>query len=161
MEKLDWYSRVSRQVINTSKSQIFFSPNTAIDLKLKWNSLHIRSVSTLGRYLGFNFNFSRHKVPHFHSLLDKINSKLQGWKAKLLSQAGGMTLIKSVISSLPLYTFSCFKIPEVTWIGQCNFWWGHENEHRKLHMVGQDALCQPIWRGGQSIKKLCWLIRSR
>jgi len=34
VEKLDWYSRVSRQVINTSKSQIFFSPNTAIDLKL-------------------------------------------------------------------------------------------------------------------------------
>ena len=42
VEKLDWYSRVSRQVINTSKSDIFFSPNTVIDLKLKWeNSLHI------------------------------------------------------------------------------------------------------------------------
>ena len=38
VEKLDWYSRVSRQVINTSKSQIFFSPNTAIDLKLKWET---------------------------------------------------------------------------------------------------------------------------
>ena len=48
VEKLDWYSRVSRQVINTSKSDIFFSPNTIIDLKLKWeNSLHIRSVKLL------------------------------------------------------------------------------------------------------------------
>ena len=110
-----------------------------------------QKCETPRRYLGFNFNFSRHRVPHFHSQLDKSNSKLQGWKAKLLSQAGRMTLIKSVISSLHLNTFS--------WT-LCNFWWGHENERRKLHMVCWDALCQSIWRGSWSLEKLRWLLRS-
>lgn len=38
------------------------------------------------------------------NLIDKLNSKLQGWKTKLLSQAGRTTLISSVLQSLPLYT---------------------------------------------------------
>lgn len=75
-------------------------------------ALNIVSVNQPGKYLGFNFNHSRNKAFQFQTLLDKVNLKLQGWKAKLLSQASRLNLIKSVLNSLPLYIFSCFKVPE-------------------------------------------------
>jgi len=37
-------------------------------------------------------------------------NKLQGWEGKLLSQAGGEVLMKSVIQAIPTFTMSCFKL---------------------------------------------------
>lgn len=38
--------------------------------------------------------------------------KLQGWKGKLLSQAGKMTLIKSVTAAIQQDLMSCFRLPK-------------------------------------------------
>jgi len=38
---------------------------------------------------------------------------LSRWKGKMISLAGRLTLIKAVISSMPLYLLSLFKIPRV------------------------------------------------
>ena len=64
----------------------------------------------------------------FQDLVVKMQAKLQGWKARILSQASRTTLIKSVLQSMPLYTFQCFKVSETI----CRkldatvraFWWG-------------------------------------
>ena len=58
---------------------------------------------------------------------------------------------------MPLYSFSCFKIPEAV----CNkldaitraFWWGHNPGERKFHLINWDTLCQPKARGGLGLKK--------
>ena len=58
---------------------------------------------------------------------------------------------------MPLYTFSCFKVPEVV----CNktdaisraFWWGHDQSERKLHLVSWDKICRPRKEGGLGLKK--------
>ena len=89
--------------------------------------------------------------------MDKLHSKLQGWKAKLFSQVGKTTLISSTVQSMPLYTFSCFKVPKVV----CNkmdaisraFWWGHDQSERKLHLVSCDKICRPRKEGGLGLKK--------
>ena len=60
---------------------------------------------------------------------------LQGWKAKLLSQAGRLTLINYVLHSLPIYNFSMFKAHK----NICHkldsiinaFWWGHDLDKKK------------------------------
>ena len=36
---------------------------------------------------------------------------MQGWKEKLLSQAGKEVMIKAVIQSIPAYSMSVFKLP--------------------------------------------------
>ena len=85
----------------------------------------------------------------------KVNSK--GGKAKLLSQAGRTTLISSVLQAMPLYTFSCLRIPKTI----CNkldaitraFCWGHELGDRKLHLINWDKICQPKCKGGLGLKK--------
>jgi len=36
---------------------------------------------------------------------------MQGWKEKILSQAGNEVMIKAVIQSIPAYSMSVFKLP--------------------------------------------------
>jgi hypothetical protein len=43
-------------------------------------------------------------------LIDRIGSRLQGWKGKLLSSAGRETLIKTVLSAQPIYHLTIFPI---------------------------------------------------
>lgn len=46
--------------------------------------------------------------------MDKVRAKLEGWKAKLLSFAGKLTLIKAVLTSVPIYTLASSYVPITT-----------------------------------------------
>ena len=84
--------------------------------------------------------------------------KIQGWKEKLLSQAGTEVLIKAIVQAIPTYTMSCFKLPT----GLCTeieslirkFWWRQKGERRKIHWVKWETLCQPKSDGGMGFKDL-------
>jgi hypothetical protein len=45
-------------------------------------------------------------------VLDKFQKRLGRWKSKLLSVGGRLTLLNSVLSSLPLFMFSFFEVPK-------------------------------------------------
>ena len=148
-----WYCSLSGQTINHSKSELFCSPNIDTSIQESLASyLQVNLVKEPSMYLGINFNLRGKNIADFQDLIDRVQKKLQGWKAKLLSQAGRCTLISSVLQSMPLYSFSCFKIPEAV----CNkldaitraFWWGHNPGERKLHLINWDTICQPKARGG-------------
>jgi hypothetical protein len=53
----------------------------------------------------------RAKRRAFNEIKDRVWWRLQGWKEKLLSQAGREILIKAVIQAIPTYAMSCFKFP--------------------------------------------------
>ena len=63
---------------------------------------------------------------------------MQGWKEKLLSQAGKEVMIKVVVQSIPAYSMGAFKLP----IGLCKdieamickFWWS-SGDSKKIHWV--------------------------
>jgi hypothetical protein len=42
---------------------------------------------------------------------DRFQKKLSSWKSKMLSVGGRLVLINSVLSSLPLFMMSFFRIP--------------------------------------------------
>jgi len=44
-------------------------------------------------------------------MIQKIQKRLALWKEKYLSFAGRVTLIKSVLFTIPLYYLSLFKLP--------------------------------------------------
>jgi hypothetical protein len=51
------------------------------------------------------------KVFHLQSIADRIKLKLSSWKASLLSIAGRVQLVKSVIQSMTIYSISLYSWP--------------------------------------------------
>ena len=77
----------------------------------------------------------RNKRASLNYIKDRVWGKLQGWKEKLLSQAGKEVLLK-VVQAIPTFAMSCFRLP----IGLCQdemlirkFWWGQKGDRRKIH----------------------------
>ncbi|XP_028099375.1 uncharacterized protein LOC114298914 [Camellia sinensis] len=91
-------------------------------------------------------------------VLDKIKSKLSGWKRKLLSFAGRLTLIKSTLSSLPVYFLSLFKMPESVAREfekiETAFLWGSNDLKRKVHLVKWGEVTKSFDQGGLGIRRI-------
>ena len=68
------------------------------------------------------------KCSTWKPVVEKIQNRLASWKAKILSKAGRLTLIKSVLNSLPIYYMSMFKMPKAIALKieklQRSFFWG-------------------------------------
>lgn len=91
---IDWYCSLSRQSINLSKSNLFCSSNLPReDQEALALSLQVNLVQNPTKYLVLNFKLRGKRVADFQFLVDRLNFKLQGQKAKLFSQAGRTTLI--------------------------------------------------------------------
>jgi hypothetical protein len=54
------------------------------------------------------------KKEHYRQLINKVKSKLPGWKASLLSPGGRTILMNSTLLSVPIFFMSTFLLP--TWI---------------------------------------------
>ena len=89
---------------------------------------------------------------------ERVWGKLQGWKEKLLSQAGKEVLLKEVGQAIPTFAMSCFKLP----IGLYHdieamirkFWWGQHGDRRKIHWKSWKSLCQPKSKSGMGFREL-------
>jgi len=95
-------------------------------------TLYIR-IFILQNFVAWERLFFFTKEIHIHSnwqpLIDRIKSRLSGWKSRNLSLGGCLVLLKSVLSSLPVYFLSFFKAPagiisSIEFIFNCFFFWG-------------------------------------
>ncbi|KAL7599579.1 hypothetical protein Lser_V15G26444 [Lactuca serriola] len=96
---------------------------------------------------------------NWKSIIDKFSSKLSVWKAKSLSFGGRLTLIKSVLGSLPTYYMSLFKAPQgiidKLEMIRHRFLWGNCGEpKKKIHWVEWSKVIAPISDGGLGIGSL-------
>ena len=62
-------------------------------------------------YLGLPIEGDSRKLSFWKLVIDRIVSRLSSWNHKFLSFGGHMVLLKSVMSSLPVYFLSFFKAP--------------------------------------------------
>ncbi|GJS09243.1 reverse transcriptase domain-containing protein [Tanacetum coccineum] len=114
LKKMGFVDRcASGQNINFTKSSALFSPNSPEDLQQQLcNLLNVQRMDPKARYLGLPFVIRRNKNELFSIILDKVLHKMEGWKQKLLSQAGREILIKSVIKVIPSYAMQCYLLPK-------------------------------------------------
>ena len=101
-DTLDTFCELSGQKVNMTKSKVFFSPNIGKETRDSLCSiLGFKSTPNLGKYLGFPIQHKNSSSWDFDFILERVQNKLQGWKANLLSMAGRLILTKAVISVIP------------------------------------------------------------
>ena len=78
--------------------------------------LGVPEIKEYVKYLGLPIVVERNKKASLNYIKERVWTKLQGWKEKLLSQAGREVLLKAVVQAIPTFTMSCCKLP----VGLCN-----------------------------------------
>jgi hypothetical protein len=63
-------------------------------------------------YLGIPLSIRRLANSDLLPLVDKVAGKLLGWKANLLSRAGRLVMVKTVLSSVPIYLMLALELPK-------------------------------------------------
>lgn len=113
LDILSLYERASGQSINKAKTTLFFSKSTpAADQADIIRFLGVPVLKSYEKYLGLPSFIGRSKMKSFAFIKDRVWLKLQGWKERLLSQAGREILIKAVVQAIPTYSMSCFRLPD-------------------------------------------------
>lgn len=159
LDILSVYKKGLGQKINREKTNIFFSSNTQPNLQASIQQLPgMPSICQYEKCLGLPAFVGKAKKQSFVYIKEHVWKKLQGWKEKLLSQAGREVLIKFVIQAIPTYSMNCFRHPKglikeieiMIW----KFWWGYSGENRKVHWVKWERLCLVKEFGGMGFKEI-------
>ncbi|GJT85019.1 RNA-directed DNA polymerase, eukaryota, partial [Tanacetum coccineum] len=106
-------------------------------------------------YLGVKVGSNMSRINSWDDVISKVSSRLSKWKLKLLSIGGRLTLLKSVLTSIPLYHMSIFKVP----IGvlnhlesiRRNFFYGVDGSDRKLAWIGWNMVLTSKKNGGLGV----------
>ena len=108
---LDKYAKGLGQLVNFDKSAMYFGRNKDLDCRSKiCELLGNMKKACSKRHLGLPMVSGKSKNQVFGSLKSCVTNKLQGWKGKLLNQAGKKVLLKAVV--IPNYTMSYFRLPK-------------------------------------------------
>lgn len=78
-------------------------------------------------YLGIPLPFGRKKTEVYQYLIQHIHKRVHSWCNHLLSKAGKLVMIQSVLQALPSYIMNCLQLPK--WVVNSlntlirRFWW--------------------------------------
>ena len=161
MDILNTYGKCLGKQINRSKTTIFFSKSTSEKLREHIKvAFGVPEIRQYKKYLGLPSLVGGNKMASFNYIKERVWKKIQGWKEKLLSQAGREILFKAVVQAIPTYTMSCFKLL----VGLCTemeslirkFLCGQKGDRRKVHWVKWKTLCQAKSEGRMGFKDLAF-----
>uniref|UniRef100_A0A251UDF3 Putative RNA-directed DNA polymerase, eukaryota, Reverse transcriptase zinc-binding domain protein n=1 Tax=Helianthus annuus TaxID=4232 RepID=A0A251UDF3_HELAN len=144
--------------INIAKSNLYGVGVSNGDLSDMANIIGCQAEEFPFRYLGLTVGANMNRVVNWKPVYDIFDTRLAKWKAGLLSMGGRITLIKSVLESLPNYFFSLYKAP-VQVIKELEakirkFLWGGDPSSNKVHWAAWDRVALPVDRGGLGLCKL-------
>ncbi|CAJ2670980.1 unnamed protein product [Trifolium pratense] len=109
-------------------------------------------------YLGLQIGGDPRRLSFWDPMLIRIKNRLSGWKSRFLSFGGRLVLLKSVLTSLPVYALSFFKAPSgiISSIESLftKFFWGGCEESRKISWVSWKTICLPKESGGLGVRRL-------
>ena len=126
------YEKASGQKLNWEKTTSFFSKAISEDIKTQIsNYLEVPEVKEYEKYLGLPAVVGRKKKESLNFIKERIWSKLQGWKEKLLSQAGREILLKAVVQAIPTFAMSCCLCDEIEALIR-KFFWGQRGGKEKF-----------------------------
>ncbi|GJS98286.1 RNA-directed DNA polymerase, eukaryota [Tanacetum coccineum] len=144
--------------INLLKSKMMgvgFNPN---EVSRVTTSIGCSTFMAPFKYLGVSVGDNMSRIASWDDIIFKVSNRLSKWKLKTLSIGGHLTLLKSVLSSIPLYHMSIFKAP----IGvlnkleaiRRNFFNGVDGSENKIAWIGWDKILSSKKSGGLGVSSL-------
>ncbi|GJS59077.1 RNA-directed DNA polymerase, eukaryota [Tanacetum coccineum] len=132
--------------INLYKSKLVGVGINLADVDRAATSIGCSTFSTPFKYLSVKVGDNMSRVNSWEDVIFKVSTRLSKWKLKTILIGGRLTLLKSVVSSGPLYHMSIYKVP----IGvlnklesiRRNFFNGVDGSDNKIAWIGWDK----IWR---------------
>ncbi|XP_074315635.1 uncharacterized protein LOC141651839 [Silene latifolia] len=110
------------------------------------------------KYLGIPLGSNPNKISTWDPVVDKVEKRLVSWKIELISKAGRVILIKSVLNSLPLFYMSIFQIPKGVLNQIINlqrrFYWGNNIGRDVVPLINWNIIQLPKEMGGVGIGDL-------
>ncbi|GJZ73768.1 RNA-directed DNA polymerase, eukaryota [Tanacetum coccineum] len=111
MNVLKCFKEVAGLKINLNKSKIYDVGVERGELDTMAHFMRCSVGEVPFTYLGLPVGVNMRRVSAWNEVIERFKSRLSEWKAKAMSFGGRLTLVKSVLGSLPLYYFSMFRVP--------------------------------------------------
>ncbi|GLU15614.1 hypothetical protein SLE2022_320890 [Rubroshorea leprosula] len=153
------FELVSGLKINYAKSQLM-----GVNVEEEWltrmaSLLNCKIGSIPFKYLGTWVGGNPRNIMFWRELIESFEKKLAKWKGKYVSTGGRITLINSVLSSLPVFQMSTHLLPKGTLSLldkiRKQFLWGRgEGGKKKINWVKWEVVCKGKEEGGLGIKEL-------
>jgi hypothetical protein len=158
---LQFFGDCSSLKVNMNKTEIF-PIRLQADLVPTLITNFLGKISVFpGRYLGLPLHTRKLRKIKVQPLVDKIGARLPGWKGKFLTTAGRETLVKTVLSSIPIYHFTVFHaqkgvLKRIDKLRRSFLWRGEtpENVSGGHSLINWPTTCLPKEKGGTGIMDL-------
>jgi len=155
LEIIKHFCEASGLKINIEKSSLVGINCEPAECERLAGSLGCQKVEWPISYLGMPLGDNLRSKSFWDPVLSKVAKRLAGWKRGFLSKDEKLTLIQSVLSALPTYYMSVFKMPigvvgDLEKIMRNFFWEGFEKKKGRV-AVAWDVCVRPKEKGGLGI----------
>ncbi len=156
---LDAFSESSGLKINYNKSAIIPLNLTSEESGSLADFFTCTSQSFPLMYLGLPLSPKKLRRLDYLPLIEKLDSRLAGWKCSTLSRGGRLILLNSVLSGIPSFFCSAFLLP--AWV-LCalekirrDFFWKGKKLTNGFHcLVKWENVCRPKHLGGVGVRNM-------
>ncbi|KAL6314020.1 hypothetical protein AAG906_011754 [Vitis piasezkii] len=158
-----WFEAASGLRINLDKSEII-PVGEVEEIEVMAVELGCRVGSLPSHYLGLPLGAPHKASSVWDGVEEKVRRRLARWKRQYISKGGRITLIRSVLASMPIYHMSLFRMPKSVARRldkvQRDFLWGGGSEVKKAHLIKWEAICEDKSKGGLGLRKLVLLNKA-
>ncbi|GJS91827.1 RNA-directed DNA polymerase, eukaryota, reverse transcriptase zinc-binding domain protein [Tanacetum coccineum] len=108
---LECFFRASGMRINMSKRKLMGISVEEDKVELATSKIGCLILKPPFSYLVSKVGGLMSRIQSWNEVVDSVTAQLSKWKMKTLSIGGRLTLLKSVLGSMPIYHMSIFKVP--------------------------------------------------
>ncbi|GKE18749.1 RNA-directed DNA polymerase, eukaryota, reverse transcriptase zinc-binding domain protein [Tanacetum coccineum] len=161
---LECFYLASGLKINMSKSKIMGIHVNNDNVNRAAENLGCLVLKAPFMYLGSTVGGDMHRLSRWKDTIDRVRRRLSKWKMKMLSIGGRLTLVKSVLGSMPIFHMSLFKVPsgilKVLESIRSHFFNGHDISSKKVSWVNWNKVIASKDKGGLGVSSLYALNRG-